>query len=160
VNSKQHKSDLRDILGQFATGVAVVTSTDKGNYPIGMTINSFASVSLDPPLILWSLRTSSYYYPNFRNNGNFAISVLSEDQKELCKLFAGKQQEKFSQVDHYFGDLGIPILGGSIAHLECEKRFEYEAGDHVIFVGEVIHFGSEEVRRPLVFHGGSFSTTR
>jgi flavin reductase (DIM6/NTAB) family NADH-FMN oxidoreductase RutF len=150
---------FRQALAQFATGVTVITTRASSGQLIGITASSFNSVSLDPPLVLWSLATKSASMPVFRSNSHYVINVLSESQYDLCQRFATVKGDRFAGVSHAAGDTGMPVLDGALAWFECHNRSRYDEGDHVIFVGEVercgLHPDAAEMK-PLVFHCGSF----
>lgn len=147
---------MRRVCGSYATGVAIVgTRCDDGRL-CGLTVNSFASVSLDPPLILWSLNRSSPSLPHFDREGPFAVSILSEQQNEIALRFARPIEEKFADVGHRLGDSGAPIVEGSVAYLECAAFNAVEAGDHMIFVWKVLAAAETPERAPLAFHAGGF----
>lgn len=144
---------FRNALGRFATGVTVVTArTPQG--PIGITANSFASVSLDPPLVLWSPAKVSKRYAAFTAAQDFAIHVLGEDQMELCETFA-RPDHTFDGLDWADCDDGVPLLAGCLARFECRKYAEYEGGDHSIIVGRVKRASLRE-GAPLLFSSGQF----
>jgi flavin reductase (DIM6/NTAB) family NADH-FMN oxidoreductase RutF len=152
---------FRAALGQFATGVTVITTRTESGQLIGITASSFNSVSLDPPLVLWSLATRSASMPVFRTNSHYVVNVLAASQLELCRRFATVKGDRFAGVSHAAGDSGMPVLDGAIAWFECHNRSRYDEGDHVIFVGEVERCGMrppETPGAPLVFHGGEFHT--
>jgi flavin reductase (DIM6/NTAB) family NADH-FMN oxidoreductase RutF len=144
---------LRSAFGRFATGVAIVTASADTDVDVGVTINSFNSLSLDPPLILWSLRLSAASIDVFRRAEYFGINILSETQDDLCRRFASPIPDRFSGVDRLVGMRGIPLIGGALAHIQCRTWTRYPGGDHEIFVGQVIDFGAFN-GEPLVFHGG------
>ncbi|WP_206953851.1 flavin reductase family protein [Trinickia acidisoli] len=150
---------FRRALGQFATGVTVITTRAPSGQLIGITASSFNSVSLDPPLVLWSLATKSASMPVFRSNSHYVVNVLSDSQIDLCQRFATVKGDRFAGVSHAAGDTGMPVLDGALAWFECHNRSRYEEGDHVIFVGEVercgVHPDAAQMA-PLVFHGGAF----
>ncbi|WP_116135544.1 flavin reductase family protein [Trinickia diaoshuihuensis] len=150
---------FRRALGQFATGVTVITTRASSGQLIGITASSFNSVSLDPPLVLWSLATKSASMPVFRANSHYVVNVLAASQLDLCQRFATVKGDRFAGVSHAAGDTGMPVLEGALAWFECHNRSRYEEGDHVIFVGEVERCGvnpdAEEIA-PLIFHGGAF----
>jgi flavin reductase (DIM6/NTAB) family NADH-FMN oxidoreductase RutF len=153
--------EFRAALGQFATGVTVITTRTESGQLIGITASSFNSVSLDPPLVLWSLATRSASMPVFRTNSHYVVNVLAASQLELCRRFATVKGDRFAGVSHAAGDSGMPVLDGAIAWFECHNRSRYDEGDHVIFVGEVERCGvraPDEPGAPLVFHGGDFHT--
>ena len=150
---------LRRALGMFATGITIVTATEKrarGNgRHVGMTVNCFASVSLDPPLILWSLQKDSSEFDLFRHCDYFAVNVLASDQLELCRHFANKNENRFEGLDFGMGEFGAPVFEGCCALFECRNFHHHDGGDHVIFIGRIERFERHE-REPLVFHGGHY----
>ena len=154
----QHLLDLRrlrDALGEFATGVTVVTARAADGQPVGVTINSFASVSLEPPLVLWSLGLDSPSLAVFETCSHYAVNVLAADQAEFSQRFSQSQSDKFAGIDLGVGAGGTPILPGCCARFECRNEMRYPGGDHVILVGYVESFQREE-KPPLVFHGGRY----
>lgn len=146
---------LRNALGQYATGVAVVTTLDAEGRPTGLTVNSFASVSLDPPLVLWSLALTSACIPAFENCSHFAVNVLTADQVALSNRFATNGIDKFAGVEWSAGLGGAPVLAGVGAVFECRNQARHPGGDHTIFIGRVERFAHGEVA-PLVFHAGRY----
>ena len=151
--------EYRAALGQFATGVTIVTARAADGRLLGLTANSFNSVSLSPPLVLWSLGLHAGSLPLFHAGTHYVINVLAADQLELCQRFAYGKGDRFAGVDYTLGQSGLPILGGALAWFECHNRSRYEEGDHVIFVGEVERCGFAD-GDPLVFQAGQFGTTR
>ena len=150
---------FRHALGQFATGVTVITTRAPSGQLIGITASSFNSVSLDPPLVLWSLATKSASMPVFQTNSHYVVNVLAASQLDLCRRFATVKGDRFAGVSHAAGDSGMPVLDGALAWFECHNRSRYEEGDHVIFVGEVERCGVHEnaaKMSPLVFQNGLF----
>jgi flavin reductase (DIM6/NTAB) family NADH-FMN oxidoreductase RutF/DNA-binding IclR family transcriptional regulator len=147
--------DLRRVLGTFVTGVTVVTTTDDEGRFHGVTANSFSSVSLDPPLVLWSQAAKSHSYPVFFKAERFAVNILAEDQIELSKRFARSSQEKFAGIDVDLGFGGVPLLRDCSARLQCQIVSRVPGGDHTIYVGEVQAIGRTE-RKPLVFGNGQY----
>jgi flavin reductase (DIM6/NTAB) family NADH-FMN oxidoreductase RutF len=145
--------EFRRALGCFPTGVAVITTRDADGTPVGLTCNSFSSVSLDPPLVLWSLRSNSRSLPAFRRAKAFAIHVLADHQQALSAHFAGSADNKFEGRDPT--GQGLPLVEGSIARFCCDTVAEHEAGDHVIFIGQVASFSHHE-QEPLVFYRGAY----
>ena len=145
---------LRQALGAFATGVTIVTTAADGG-DVGLTANSFSSVSLSPPMVLWSLAKTSSNIEPFRQATHFAVHILAADQEALSGRFASKGIDKFAGVEVERGHGGIPLLYDCTARFECRTTFQYEGGDHVIFVGEVLDFRHSD-RAPLVFHGGRY----
>jgi flavin reductase (DIM6/NTAB) family NADH-FMN oxidoreductase RutF len=146
---------FRQALSQFATGVTVITARLPGGAFAGVTINSFNSVSLDPPLVLWSLAHSSASMQAFEASDGYVINVLSGDQIDLAKRFATPGIDRFAALPFSLSRAGIPVLDGSVAWFECRHRSRYPEGDHVIFVGEVEACHSHP-HRTLGFHRGRF----
>lgn len=153
------QNDFRAALGTFATGVTIVTTLSETGKPIGVTASSFNSVSLDPPLVLWSLAKSSQSIDAFCKSGHFSIHVLSATQEGLSNNFARSGEEKFAGVNWQPGVLGSPVLENYAALFQCKMMHEYEGGDHVILVGEVIEFDRKD-HAPLLFHGGRYAESR
>jgi flavin reductase (DIM6/NTAB) family NADH-FMN oxidoreductase RutF len=159
---------FRQALSRFATGVTVITTfapdAQKGDTAsssfVGITASSFNSVSLTPPLVLWSLGHRASSLPLFHAGTHYVVNVLAADQLDLCQRFASGQGDRFAQTDHTLGQAGLPILRGALAWFECHNRSRYEEGDHVIFVGEVERCGFADEGQPLVFQQGQFSTTQ
>jgi flavin reductase (DIM6/NTAB) family NADH-FMN oxidoreductase RutF len=153
VPSLENKRLYRDALGKFATGVTVVTArTDKG--PVGMTANSFASVSLDPALVLWSVDKSSGRYEVFRDAKHFAIHILREDQSELALDFA-KNADAFSNCEWRDNEHGVPLLRHSLTRFECDLETTHDGGDHTIIIGRVTGFSKQD-GNSLIFASGKF----
>jgi flavin reductase (DIM6/NTAB) family NADH-FMN oxidoreductase RutF len=150
--------EFRSALGMFATGVTIVTATTAEGQPIGLTANSFNSVSLDPPLVLWSLARAAASLPAFSTGSHYAINILAADQKLLAEKFAIKGADRWGGVEYTRGTGNAPVLVGAAATFECFNRSRYEEGDHVIFVGEVERVGYRPGAAPLLFHGGRFYT--
>ena len=150
--------EFRAALGMFATGVTVVTARGSDGAPVGLTANSFNSVSLSPPLVLWSLSRRAGTMPAFRAGSHYAINILAADQRALAERFAGRAQERFRGVLFHDGSAGAPVLEGAAAVFECFNRSRYDEGDHVIFVGEVERCTHRAGAQPLIFHGGRYFT--
>jgi flavin reductase (DIM6/NTAB) family NADH-FMN oxidoreductase RutF len=150
------QSEFRSALGMFATGVTIVTARSDQGQLIGLTANSFNSVSLSPPLVLWSLARSAASMPAFSTGSHYAINILSADQQALAKQFATKGHDRFAGVQFVAGAGGAPLIAGAAATFECFNRSRYEEGDHVIFVGEVERCSYQPGASPLLFHGGKF----
>jgi flavin reductase (DIM6/NTAB) family NADH-FMN oxidoreductase RutF len=151
-------TEFRAALGMFATGVTVVTARGADGAPIGLTANSFNSVSLAPPLVLWSLSRRAGTMPAFRAGSHYAINILGAGQHALAERFAGRADQRFASVAWHEGSAGAPILDGAVAVFECFNRSRYEEGDHVIFVGEVERCSHVDGAAPLLFHGGRYYT--
>jgi len=151
---------FRDTLGSFATGVTVITALapngEKSGEPIGLTISSFNSVSLDPPLILWSLSADSPSLAAFRAATHYAVNVLSVDQQEISNRFAARGGDRFAGVALRQGKHGAPLIDGCCAWFECANEAQHAGGDHLIFVGRVEHFVPGEATSPLIFHAGRY----
>ena len=150
--------EFRQALGTFATGVTVVTGRDAEGALIGLTANSFNSVSLDPPLVLWSLSRRAGSMPAFTRGSHYAIHILAADQVALAQRFATKDIDRFAGLPMVEGAGGVPLLEGAVARFECFNRSQYEEGDHVIFVGEVEQCVHRDGVAPLIFHGGRYFT--
>ena len=146
---------LRSALGAFATGVTIVTTRTGEGADVGLTANSFSSVSLDPPMVLWSLAKTSSSIEAFRTAIHFAVHVLAADQDDMSGRFATRGIDKFAGLKVGRGPGDVPLLEGCTARFECRTAFQYEGGDHVIFVGEVVNLTHSE-RPPLIFHGGRY----
>ncbi len=146
---------FRSALGAFATGVTIVTCRDAAGRDVGLTANSFNSVSLEPPMVLWSLARSARSLPAFLEASEFAVHVLAADQEELSLRFAARGFDKFAGLDLERGPGQLPMLRGCSARFLCRTAFRHEGGDHVIFVGEVQAFDHSD-RPPLLFHGGRY----
>ncbi|MBF6231451.1 flavin reductase family protein [Nocardia farcinica] len=142
----------RRSLGCFPTGITVMTAAHAG-LRVGVTANSFASVSLEPPLVLWALRTDSPSLPVFRDSGHFAVNVLSWHQEELSRRFATPAEDKFAGLDVGEGLGGAPLLGGCAARFETRIAHRITSGDHVLLVGEVVRYNNFH-REPLIFLRG------
>jgi flavin reductase (DIM6/NTAB) family NADH-FMN oxidoreductase RutF len=146
--------DFRNALGTFATGVTIITAITADGRPYGLTCNSFASVSLNPPLVLWSLGMFSQRLPVFQNASHFAVNVLGASQQALAKQFANSSEDKFTGVEWTAGRGGAPLLKGSVANFQCRAVDRYYGGDHVIFLGAVEAYAYDR-QEPLLFaHGG------
>lgn len=150
---------FRNALSQFATGVTIITTRLENGSFFGLTASSFNSVSLDPPLVLWSLAQGATSMPLFTGNSHYVINVLSADQAELATRFARRIGNRFEGVDFELSHTGLPILKGVAAWFECHNRSRYPEGDHVIFVGEVERCGVSP-QSALVFHDGRFVATK
>ncbi len=149
------QSAFRDALGTFVTGVTIVSAYDAQGNPTGLTANSFNSVSLDPPMVLWSLSLGSRNLPVFREAKAWAVHILAADQQDLSNRFARQGVDKFGGLDCEAGPEGAPLIENCAARFGCTARFEYEGGDHAIFLGEVIDFGRTSAE-PLIYHGGRY----
>jgi len=144
--------ELRDVLGSFVTGVTVVTTVDGAGCHHGLTVNSFSSVSLDPPLVLWSQSNSSPSHPVFSKSGRFVINILAEDQVDLSNRFARSGPDKFANLVVDVGAHGLPILKDTSAWLACKLVSAIPGGDHTIFIGEVEQIDRDAGLEQRVFH--------
>lgn len=150
------KRRLRTALGQFATGVTAIMTRDAGGALVGLTANSFTAVSLDPPMVLWSLRRAARCYEAFRCCDHFVINVLAQDQLGIAQQFSQTGTDRFAGVSWSPSPTsGLPVIDGASAWFECRMANAYDAGDHTIFVGDVLGFAHAE-RAPLVFHAGTY----
>ena len=149
--------ELRQALGRFVTGVTIVTCRDAHGEPVGLTANSFNALSLDPPLVLWSLRQASSTIDAFTNASHFAVNVLAAGQVDFSRRFARPSSDKFDGGEWTDGQGGAPLLAGCVAVFECRSRSHHAAGDHVLFIGEVERIGGT-ADTPLVYHAGHYRT--
>ncbi len=147
--------ELRRCLGSFVTGVTVITVLDENGAPIGMTANSFNSVSLDPPLIVWSLRTNARTFPVYSTAKRFVVNILSEDQVDISNRFAKSGPDRFDGVAITPGIDGVPLIDGCAAHFECLTEATYPGGDHLLFLGRVERIVGS-ARKPLAFGAGKY----
>ena len=147
---------LRDALGCFATGVTVVTTFAHDGHPIGLTANSFTSVSLDPPLLLVCIARTSASVAAFRATENFAVNVLHIGQQPTSNLFATRGQDRFGDTNWHTGECGTPVLDGSLASFECARHAVHDGGDHIVLVGRVVKAGFEPQRDPLLYFRGRY----
>jgi 3-hydroxy-9,10-secoandrosta-1,3,5(10)-triene-9,17-dione monooxygenase reductase component len=146
---------FRTVLGHFATGVGIVTAFD-GDEPVGMACNSFTSLSLEPPLVLFCAAKSSTTWPRIQRARKWAVNILGEDDEEVCRLFAEKGADRFRHVQYTTGRSGAPIFRDLLAFVDCETEAEYDAGDHVIVVGRVLELGYASEGKPLLFYRGGY----
>lgn len=153
--SQATPATLRRALGSFATGVTIVTAQGKAG-DVGVTANSFSSVSLEPPMVLWSLRKASTSLSAFTESGAFAVHILASHQQALSDRFARASADKFTGLAITRGFGGAPLIDDCAARFQCRLAFQYDGGDHVILVGEIMEFEHSD-HPPLVFHGGRYS---
>lgn len=147
---------FRNALGWFTTGVAVVTTCNGGGKPIGITINSFSSVSLDPPLVLWCLDKKSDTLSVFERATHFTVNVLREEHRDLSSRLARKGDHSLDDVEVVEAESGCPSLKEALAHFECEIEARHDAGDHIIMIGRVLKFDHADDGRPLLYHRGGY----
>jgi 3-hydroxy-9,10-secoandrosta-1,3,5(10)-triene-9,17-dione monooxygenase reductase component len=148
--------EFRAALGCFATGVTIITTRGPDGAPVGITANSFNSVSLDPPMVLWSLAKKAWSLSAFLQSPHWAVHILAAEQEALSNRFARAGEDKFAGLAVGTSDHGVPLLEGCAARFECTTAFHREGGDHIIFVGDVLRFERAE-RAPLVFHSGKYA---
>lgn len=148
--------DFRAAVGQFATGVVIATGCLEGE-PSGFTAQSFASLSLDPPLVALCPAKSSTSWPKLQASGNFCINILGADQQSVCDIFSQTGIDKFADIGWQPGETGSPVLAGVLAYIDCELAVEHDAGDHTVAIGRVKDLGVLDTqRRPLVFFRGGY----
>ncbi|MFK7977093.1 MAG: flavin reductase family protein [Halioglobus sp.] len=148
--------ELRDALGQFATGVCLITVVSEAGEALAMTANSFSSVSLDPPLILWSLQNNSDVFDAFASPKHFAINVLNSNQLDQSNYYARKEQHQLQDEHFSSGKHGAPIIKGALASFECELDATHPAGDHLIIIGRVVDMHRADAGDPLLFFSGGY----
>ncbi len=151
---------FRDAAGQFLTGVTVVTTRDRSGEPYGVTANSFSSISLDPPMVAFSLGRNSEALPAFEDGLGYVVHVLAAEQQDLAVRFSAKGLDRFRGVDVGSGHAGLPVLPSALATFECSLAHRYEGGDHVIFVGRVERLSVNGTSRPaLGYFRGRYTTS-
>lgn len=156
-NPRFNATEFRSALGAFATGVTIITTRSVDGVQAGLTANSFSSLSLDPPLVLWSIARTSSNFAAFASARYFAVHVLAADQQALAARFATRGADKFAALDFETDREGVPLLRHCAARFRCRTWAQYEGGDHQILIGEVLEI-EQSIRAPLVFHGGSYSS--
>ncbi|MDP1520224.1 flavin reductase family protein [Porticoccus litoralis] len=151
--------ELRNAMGNFATGITVITALDGQGNPRGMTANSFSSVSLEPAMVSWCVGRDSRLFELFQQTDHFAVNILHSGQQAISQLFAGSEQNKFDHVNWHPGLHGLPILDDCPCHFQCRIEHRHPGGDHIILVGRVLEFSNEPLE-PLIFHGGQYRTLK
>ena len=146
---------FRRVCSKYATGITILTVLDSRGTPHGMTANSFSSVSLNPPLVLWSSSLYAQSLPAFQESPHFCVNILAYDQIELSNKFAKQADDKFVDVDHIIPESGAPVIVGSAAHFECRNEFRHYGGDHIIFIGHVERFAYTD-KPTLLFCRGKY----
>jgi 3-hydroxy-9,10-secoandrosta-1,3,5(10)-triene-9,17-dione monooxygenase reductase component len=149
------RAEFRNVMGRFAAGVTVVTTAGSDQAPYGLTATAFTSVSLDPPLVLVCIDKKSETYPHFAASGTFAVNFLARDQEEISRRFAVSGGDKFAGTSWLRGQLGVPLLAGTIGNVECRVLHSYDGGDHTIYVGQV-EFGAVDDGEPLIYFRGAY----
>jgi len=151
------QTDFRDALGCFGTGVTIITARTAEGELLGVTASSFNSVSLDPPLVLFSLHKKAYSLPAYLKASGFAVNVLTQGQEEMSNRFARALEDKWANTDYDTWETGSPILPGCLANFDCETSATYEGGDHMIFLGRVLRMRCHPKGEPLMFYRGGYS---
>jgi len=150
-NKIEQIASFKAAMGNYPTGVTVVTAFNQEGKPMGLTVNSFASVSLEPLLILWSIDKRVYSYEEFIKVDKFTVNILASDQSDLCTLFSSKIEDRFSQCDWKKSKLDLPVLSDTLATLQCKVFSQIDAGDHTTIIGEVLDIQNEN-KEPLLYH--------
>lgn len=148
--------ELRKTLGCFATGVAVITATTSDGKPFGLTVNSFTSVSLEPPLVLWCLGKDSDTLDAFQAADRYGVNFLTETQQELSNHFATRSKHEIGEIGHSMGEHGCPLLADVVGSLECEVYQRVDAGDHIIMLGQVLAY-AHSTEKPLLYVQGGYN---
>ncbi len=153
------KPDLRHAFGRFATGIAVITTLDEQGAPYGLTVNSFTSVSMAPPMISWNVIRGSRAHAVIRHAGRFVVNILARDQLDVARRMTGPNETRFHQVGHRLSRHGLPILDGTLATFECTVHSLVTAGDHDIVLGGIDDFAHRD-GPPLVYWRGAYTTAQ
>ena len=148
--------EFRKALGTFATGVTIVTTMSKDQLPIGLTANSFTSVSLEPPLVLFCLDRRSYSYGHFERASHFAVNVLAVEQQDVSNHFARPSEDKWKDMSLDLCGVGVPSFKDALAVFECETHRIHDGGDHIIVVGRVLSFTYRDEGTPLLYYRGRY----
>lgn len=151
------QTTFRRVLGNFATGVTVVTGMTEKKNPVGLTVNAFTSLSLSPPLVLFCLDKKTASIDAFDKGKGFALNMLNKDQQNLSVIFSTKVEDRFASVEHTFWDTGVPILTGCLANLECKIEAIHDGGDHLIIVGLVVRLHQSNNSSPLLYFNGNYA---
>jgi flavin reductase (DIM6/NTAB) family NADH-FMN oxidoreductase RutF len=149
------RNELRRVMGHFATGVTVITTISKQGAPFGLTANAFMSVSLEPPLLLISVDRKAESFPHFEESKVFTVNILRDDQESVSRRFAVSGGNKFEGVAYHVGGNGVPILEGTLAHVECRLYAAHDGGDHILYLGEIQEAETRE-GKPLLFYRGGY----
>lgn len=151
---------FRNALGRFATGVCVITANPEGHAPFGLTVNSFSSLSLTPPLVLWSLQKTSDTMEAFRVAPHWCVNILAAEQRDLSGRFAKKGNHALHEADYETGSTGLPVLKHALASFECAADARHDGGDHIILIGRVEAMQVRSDGHPLVFYQGGYQELR
>lgn len=150
-------TEFKKVLSNFTTGVTIVTSSLNDKEYLGVTISSFSSLSLDPPLVLFCLGKKSYSLGGFLKTKYFTINILAENQQALSDKFARSSIDKWENVEHFFGKItNCPLINGCLGYIECEKYMSYDGGDHIIFIGKVLNLTQARESDPLLRYQSSY----
>lgn len=152
MSKETNQEKFKQIMGNYPTGVTIVTTVTEDGTPVGLTVNSFASVSLDPMMLLWSIDHRVSSLKAFTEGGKFAVHVLAEEQSELCKVFASKVEDRFGQCNWKLSENGLPIIDGAFGVFECETFKAIEAGDHTVLIGEIVDLKVNPEKDPMLYH--------
>ena len=152
--------ELRNALGRFATGVCVITANPPGQKPFGMTVNSFAAVSLDPPLVLWSIQKDSECMPAFEAATQYTVNILSDEQQAVSNRYAKKGDHALAAEDFRQGRSGCVVLRNALASFECDIEARIDGGDHIILLGRVLEMENRPTGKPLLFYSGQYRELR
>ena len=156
-NSFLDPSRFREVLGHYPTGVVVIAAQDPAGEPVGMTIGSFTSVSLDPPLVGFLPSKTSSSWAQLKNAGRrLSVNVLSSSQREICRAIANRKTHKFQGIPWHLSDSGNPVLDEAVAHIDCTITVVHDAGDHEFVVASVDELQAYEANTPLLFHRGAY----
>lgn len=150
-NKTEQIASFKAAMGNYPTGVTVVTAFNQEGKPMGLTVNSFASVSLEPLLILWSIDKRVHSYEDFLKVDRFTVNILAADQEDLCTLFSSKVEDRFGKCDWKKSELSLPVLTDTLATLQCKVFSQIDAGDHTTIIGEVLDIKTEN-KEPLLYH--------
>lgn len=148
--------ELRNAFGLFPTGVTVITANPEGHSPFGMTVNSFSSLSLEPPLLLWSMQNDSECAAGFEAATHYTVNVLAESGEELSRRYAKKGDHELLEADFHIGESGCAVLNSCLASFECAMEQRVEGGDHTILIGRVVAMNATPGDKPLLFFGGQY----
>lgn len=151
VMKENHIDLFKQAMSNYPTGVTVMSTVDKEGNPVGLTVNSFASVSIDPILVLWSINKDVSTYPPFSVADKFTVNILAEDQTDIAYLFAGKEEDRFAHCDWEMSEDGLPIIKGTAATMQCTVHHKIEVGTHITFFGEVFAMNAND-QAPLLYH--------
>jgi len=150
------RQEFRKAMGCYATGITVITSLSAAGKPVGMTVNSFNSVSLDPPLVLFSLDRKATHFADFMAASYFGVNILAEEQQQLSRIFSTQGIDRWEGVAYEKWETGSPILPGTLASFDCVTDARHDGGDHIIFIGRVLKLGFASEGTPLLYYRGKY----